>query len=101
MSSICAKCGLPNDLCVCQEIAKESQKIKISLQQRKFRKKYTILEGFDKETNIKQLAKELKNKLACGGTSKENRIELQGQHKDKVKEILLKMNYSEDQIDVQ
>ena len=101
MSNICTKCGLPNDLCVCQEIAKESQRIKISTQQRKYRKKYTIVEGFDKETDIRQLAKTLKNKLACGGTSKDNRVELQGNHKEKVKEILLKMNYSEDQIDVQ
>ena len=93
MSSICVKCGLPNDLCVCKEIAKESQKIKISIQQRKFRKKYTILEGFDKGTDTKQLAKDLKNKLACGGTSKDNRIELQGDHRTKVREALEKMGF--------
>ena len=99
--SICAKCGLPKDLCACQEIAKEGQKIKITTEKRKYRKKYTILEGFDKETDIKQLAKDSKSKLACGGTAKDNRVELQGDHKDRVKKILIKMNYSENQIDVQ
>jgi len=101
MSNICPKCGLPKDICVCEEISKDKEKIKIMLQKRKFKKKYTIIEGFEKEKDIKKLAKELKNKLACGGTVKEKHIELQGDHREKVKEILIKMNYSEEQIDVQ
>jgi len=100
MGNICSTCGLPKDICVCQEIAKQGQKINIKIEKRKYRKLYTIVEGFDSGTNIKQLAKQLKAKLACGGTSKDNRIELQGEHKDKVKQLLLKMNYNEDQIDV-
>ena len=44
--------------------------------------------------------KEFKRKLACGGTIKDNKIELQGDHREKVKEMLLKMNYNQDQIDV-
>ena len=49
---------------------------------------------------MKALAKELKQKLACGGTAKDNHIELQGDHLSKVKGILLKMNYTEDQMDI-
>jgi translation initiation factor 1 len=91
---------LPRDICVCQEIAKESQKIKIAVEKKRFGKLATILDGFGESTDIKALAKELKRKLACGGTFKENRIELQGDHRQKVKEILIKMNYDEGQIDV-
>jgi len=101
MSNICPKCGLPKDICVCNEITKDKEKIRIKIEQRKYRKKYTIIEGFDKDTDIKKIAKELKNKLACGGTAKEKHIELQGDHKEKAKQILLKMNYTEEQIDVQ
>ena len=101
MSEICPKCGLPKELCVCDEISKDKEKIKITMQKRRFNKKYTIIEGFEKGTDIKKISKELKNKLACGGTSKKEHIELQGDHRTKAKEILIKMNYSENQIDVQ
>ncbi len=100
MSNICHTCGLPNDLCVCQEISKTGQKIKVSVEKRRYRKPYTIVDGFDENADMKNIVKTFKKKLACGGTIKENRIELQGEHKAKVKQILLKMNYSEDQIDI-
>lgn len=100
MTDICPTCGLPKDICVCQEIAKGGQKIKISSERRKFGKISTVVEGFEAGTDIHALAKDLKRKLACGGTAKDNKIELQGDHRRRVKEILLKMNYVEDQIDV-
>lgn len=98
--AVCPKCGLPEELCVCQEIAKEAQKIRISIEKRKYRKDYTLIEGFDKSIDLQSLTRELKRKLACGGTYKDDRIELQGYHKQKVKEFLLKKGYDEDQIDI-
>lgn len=90
MSKICITCGLPKDLCVCETIAKESQKITIKIEKRKFGKKYTVVEGIEeKEINLKELTKKLKNALACGGTAKDGKIELQGDHKMRVKKILV------------
>jgi translation initiation factor 1 len=101
MSEICPKCGLAKELCVCETIAKESQLIKIFLERKKFRKFCTIIEGIDqKEINIKDLAKKLKETLACGGTVKEGKVELQGDHKSKVKEILIGMGFPPDSIEV-
>ena len=81
MNDICSKCGLPQDLCVCESIAKETQKIEIYIEKKKFGKRYTIINGIDeKEIDIKELVKKLKSKFACGGTAKENKIELQGDH---------------------
>ena len=98
---ICPKCGLPADLCVCESIAKEQQKIIISNVKRRFRKMMTIINGFDeKQIDIKSLTKLLKQKLACGGTSKKGTIELQGKHGRKVKEILIKEGFSEESIEV-
>jgi translation initiation factor 1 len=101
MSEICPKCGLPKELCVCETIAKENQLIKVYTIKKKFGKQNTIIEGIDnKEINIKDLTKNLKSNFACGGTAKEGKIELQGDHKQKVKDQLVKMGFSPETIDV-
>lgn len=101
MSEVCPKCGLPKELCVCETIAKESQRIKVYVISKKFGKKYTVIEGIDsKEIDLKDLTKKLKTRFACGGTAKEGRIELQGDHKQKVKENLIQMGFSQETIDV-
>lgn len=97
--TVCVTCGLPKDLCVCESIAKESQKIIIRTEAKKFNKMYTVIEGIDeKEINLEQLAKKLKAKLACGGTIKDNRIELQGEHKQKVKQTLIEAGFAPETI---
>ena len=99
MSEVCSQCGLPKELCVCETIAKESQKIIVNTENKKFNKVYTIIEGIDeKEIDMKELAKKLKSTLACGGTTKEGKIELQGNHKQKVKEILIQAGFSPEAI---
>jgi len=100
MEDICPRCGLPKDLCVCEEIAKETQKIKIRTDKARFGKIVTIIEGLDSSIDGEMLAKELKKSLACGGTFKEGKLILQGDHKNKVKELLIKKGFKEDQIDV-
>ena len=101
MSEICAKCGLVKELCVCETIAKESQKIGVFTERRAFGKMYTVVEGIDeKEIDLKDLAKKLKSQLACGGTSKQGKIELQGDHKHKVKGILVNTGFSPDSVEV-
>lgn len=101
MSDICQVCGLPQELCVCESIAKESQEIKIYTIKKKFGKKNTVIEGIDtKQIDLKDLAKKLKNLLACGGTAKEGKVELQGDHKIKVKEELMKLGFPENTINI-
>jgi translation initiation factor 1 len=95
----CLKCGLPKELCVCDEMTREGQRIKVRSDKRRYGKFVTIVEGFT-DLDVDKVAKELKTKLACGGTSKNNKIELQGNHKNKVKEILIGMGFSEDMIDI-
>jgi len=98
---VCNICGLPKELCICGEIARESQKIKIYVTKRKFGKPVTIVEGMDeKAIDLDKLVKELKSQLACGGTVKDGKIELQGNHKSKIKKILIKQGFIEDLIEV-
>jgi len=98
---VCSVCGLPKELCVCQEIAREQQRISVYAMRRKFGKEVTIVEGIDeKQLDPKELTKKLKSKLACGGTWKEGKIELQGNHKARVKEVLVGMGFSPDMINI-
>lgn len=95
MSETCPKCGLPKPICVCETIAKESQRIRIYLIKKKFDKFSTIVEGLEeKSISIKDVAKRLKSDLACGGTVKNGRIELQGDHRQKTKESLARMGFA-------
>jgi translation initiation factor 1 len=94
MTDICETCGLPKDLCVCETIAKETSKITVSIEKKKFGKLYTIITGVDmKEIDINNLVKSLKSKLACGGTIKDGRIELQGDHKNKMRSLLIEFGF--------
>ena len=91
---ICDKCGLPVDLCICKEIAKEQQLVKISTSKKKFGKIITVIEGInEKEVDLKALSKALKSRFACGGTVKGGCIELQGNQKEVVKKTLREMGY--------
>ena len=101
MGEICPQCGLPKELCVCETIAKESQTIKVYCIKKKFGKMYTVIEGIDdKDIDMKELCKKLKMRIACGGTAKEGKIELQGAHKPKVKEILIESGFSPETIEI-
>ena len=101
MSEICSVCGLVKELCVCESIAKENQKILVYIERKKFNKNYTIVEGIDKkEIDLKDLAKKLKSALACVGTIKGGKIELQGEHKLKVKKILIDYGFSPNSVEL-
>lgn len=94
---ICPKCGLPIQACVCEEIGKSEQKIHVGIVKRKYGKIITIVTGF-KDMDIKNIAKELKQSLACGGTVKDRTVELQGDHKKRVKPILVGLGFPEESI---
>ena len=96
---ICPNCGLPVDLCVCETIAKESQKIVVGTVKKKFGKLNTVIEGIDnKEIDLKDLTKKLKTEFACGGTTKDGKIELQGDHRNRVKPALVQLGFAAETI---
>jgi translation initiation factor 1 len=101
MSEICNTCGLPKELCVCETIAKESQKIVVERVKKKFGKISTMITGINEaEIDLKELAKKLKNKFACGGTAKDGYVELQGDHLKDMRPELIKLGFSPDSIDL-
>ncbi len=86
LESICG--GLPEELCL--QISSGQQIVKIRVEKRKFGKEVTVIEGLDGSIyNLKEVASRLKSRLAVGGTVKNNHIELQGNQKVRVKQVLV------------
>jgi translation initiation factor 1 len=102
MAEVCTTCGLPKDLCVCGEIEKEQQRIRIRLETRKFGRPTTVIDGIeDRNSNLASMAQKLKGFCACGGTAKNGLIMLQGDHREKIREYLIKTGYPQENIEVQ
>ena len=100
MSEIDPLTGLPKELGIGANLAKSDQRIRIWEEKRKFGKIITVIEGInEKEINVKEVAKKLKSRFACGGTVKGNIIELQGNHASKVKEELIKLGFAPESIE--
>ena len=77
------------------EVAPNQQNLKVEAS-RKGRggKTVTVISGFQGKPEIlADLAKQLKAQCGTGGTVKDNEIEIQGEHKQKIAEILKKMGY--------
>ncbi|MBS3072698.1 stress response translation initiation inhibitor YciH [Candidatus Pacearchaeota archaeon] len=92
------KTGLPVEAIAWEDLSRGEQRVQVTTAKKKFGKIVTIVSGFDKGTDLKKIAKELKEELGCGGTVKNDAIELQGDHRRKIKPILEKLGFSESTI---
>ena len=91
--------GLPKELGTWENIAREGQQIEVKLEKRKFGKTYTVITGINQnEVDVRELAKKLKNKFACGGTGKDGVVELQGDHTRGAREELIKQGFQPETI---
>ena len=99
MAEICDTCGLPHELCVCEDVAKSNQSVEVFTEERSYNKTVTIVRGFDSnEIDVDSLSSELKSKFACGGTindhGNEKSVELQGDHLSRLVEEMEDRGYN-------
>ncbi|MHA1731371.1 MAG: stress response translation initiation inhibitor YciH [Promethearchaeota archaeon] len=100
-TDICPKCGLPLFACSCRILDQERQRITISLDRRKWGRAMTLVTFQMSDTsNLHDLCTKAKKFCASGGTVKGNTIELQGDHRFKMKKFLIKQGFDKDNIEV-
>lgn len=98
---VCDRCGQPESECSCPpevvepiRIPPEKQTAKISVEKRPKGKVVTVVADLDPEGNdLVDLTTKLKTACGAGGTLKEGRIEIQGDHREKAERALLKIGY--------
>lgn len=87
---------------IIKELDKERTRVVISKEIRgRYRKISTVIKGIQHNTRDAEiLTSELKTKIGTGGTYKEGQIILQGDHREVVKQLLIKKGFSEQSIEI-
>ncbi|MFX0167564.1 MAG: stress response translation initiation inhibitor YciH [Promethearchaeota archaeon] len=99
---ICPLCSFPKELCICDSLSADEQQIVISNDTRKWGRVVTVITfvgNFD--VNLKNILTRAKKKCASGGTVRDNGVELQGDHRFKMKKLLIDLGFPEENILIQ
>lgn len=82
VAETCNDCGLPAELCVCKDIDRtESSNVIVSVEEAGFADKdMTVISGVPSEEDLDEISTELKSSLGAGGTTKNGKIQIQGNH---------------------
>ncbi|WP_336036336.1 translation initiation factor [Halobacterium yunchengense] len=72
-----------------EDVARAEQTLTVRVERRTYDKPVTVVEGFDPDvTDVGAVATKLKKRLGAGGTAKETSVEIQGDHTDRVADVL-------------
>ncbi|SEW26875.1 SUI1 family translation initiation factor [Halobacterium jilantaiense] len=72
-----------------EDVARAEQTLSVRIERRTYDKPVTVVEGFDPDvTDVDDVATTLKKRLGAGGTARETSVEVQGDHEDRVKDVL-------------
>ena len=95
----CERCDQLEEECTCPpeaplRIPPEKQTARLAVEKRKKGKVVTVIRGLPEVGNdLPGLLAQLKTACGAGGTLKEGELEIQGQHLDRVRDLLTKIGY--------
>lgn len=84
--------GIPDDLTA--DLDRAEQLLSIRVERRTYNKPVTVIEGFDPDAvDTKALGKEIKQAMGAGGTVDGGTIEVQGDHEERVRDLLAERGF--------
>jgi translation initiation factor 1 len=95
----CERCGELEEDCKClpeppTRIPPEKQTARLAVEKRKKGKLVTVIRGLTAEGNdLPGLLKQLKNQCGAGGTLKEEILEIQGNHLERLRDALKEIGF--------
>lgn len=95
----CEVCERPDAECVCPPPEKEwadpvTQTVKVRVEKRAKGKRVTVVVGLSQDTtDLAALTSKLQTHCGCGGTNKDDAVELQGDHLAKARAKLTDLGY--------
>ena len=95
----CERCGALEEDCQCPpapipRIPPDKQTAKLAVEKRKKGKVVTVVRGLPAEGNdLAELLTQLKTACGAGGALKDDTLEIQGKHLDRVREVLTQLGY--------
>ena len=93
---LCDRCGVETRSCNCPPLdtPPAKQSLKVRLDRRKRGKLITVVSNFHcSDLQMHETLTDLKNKCGAGGSIEEGNIELQGDHTQRVPELLIARGY--------
>ena len=90
----CERCGELEEVCICPpeppaRIPPQRQTAHLAVEKRKKGKLVTVVRGLTVEDNdLPELLRQLKNQCGAGGTLKEDILEIQGNHLERLRDAL-------------
>ena len=98
---ICPKCGWPADECHCSSSLPSAEPVpakitvKLRVENAGPAKRVTVIDGLpNNEAFLRDLAKELKKSCGAGGKAGEGFVELQGDQRERLRELLAGKGWS-------
>ena len=98
----CDRCGELESVCQCPpappppptRIAPEKQTARVAVEKRKKGKQVTVVRGLPADGNdLPELLSRLKTSCGAGGTVKDDALEIQGNHVDRIRQALQAIGY--------